>query len=82
VAERVRFELTSPVKGLRFSSLMTYTQVLRTRTQSPLFPMVPAGLEVASASPQSVKGRFETLSIARKTTGLMSNAHAASRVGR
>jgi hypothetical protein len=35
---------------------------------------------VASASTQSVKGRFETLSIARKTTGVMSDAHAANHV--
>jgi hypothetical protein len=35
MAERVRFELTSPVKGLRFLSLMTFTQSVRSRTHSP-----------------------------------------------
>src|ERR1017187_781669 len=45
LAERVRFELTSPVKALRFSSLMTRASALRTRTQSPSFPIVPALLK-------------------------------------
>jgi len=35
MAERVRFELTSPVKDLRFSSLATRTYALRIRAQTP-----------------------------------------------